>query len=205
VGLPLRLIVFGATGATGRQVIDRALAAGHVVTAFARDTAFEHEGVKVIHGNVLDQPGVTAAIRGHDAVFSGLGTKPWKHEDICSQGTRVIAAGMKEAGVKRIVVISSQGVGDSSVGTFAKPFVSLFLGKSFRDKAVMEDELAATDLEWTIVRPGMLTNGKSRGTWRAGEHGELAGGMISRADVAAFTLRELADNTWLRKRPSVAW
>jgi len=188
------------------QVIDQAIAAAHEVTAFVRSPAFKAPPpVKVVTGSVLDADAVAAAIRGHDAVFSGLGTKPWRHEDICSQGTAVIAAAMKQVGVKRLVVMSSQGVGDSSVGALAKPFVSVLLRKSFHDKGVMEEALAATDLDWTALRPGLLTNGTARGAWRTGEQLELVGGKIARADVAAFALRELAENAWVRKRPVVVW
>jgi uncharacterized protein YbjT (DUF2867 family) len=200
------LIVFGATGATGKLVIDQAIAAGHVVTAFVRSPDYKAPpGVNVVTGSVLDAVAVTGAIRGHDAVFSGLGTKPWRHEDICSQGTAVIAAAMKQVGVRRLVVMSSQGVGDSEIGGVAGSIAGALLRKSFRDKGVMEQALAATELDWTVLRPGMLTNGTARGTWRTGEHREVIGGKIARADVAAFALRELADNAWVRKCPSVVW
>jgi hypothetical protein len=112
---------------------------------------------------------------------------------------------MAAAGTERIVVMSSMGVGDSRLGFFGNLFGKLVLRKALRDKGVMEDELATTKLDWISVRPGLLTNGKPRGTWRADDSGALRGGRIARADVAAFMLQQLADDTWLRRRPAIVW
>jgi putative NADH-flavin reductase len=202
----MRLIVFGASGGTGRAVVEQASAVGHEVTAFVRSPDFTAvPAVNIVRGSVLDRSAVTAAVRGHDAVFSALGTRPWRHEDISSQGTAVISAAMAAAGVHRIIVVSTQGIGNSSVGTMTKPIVALILRKAFHDKAMMEEALAATDLEWTIVRPGLLTNGKPRGEWRTDDQGVLRGGKIARADVAAFVVKELTEKQWVRKRPTLVW
>jgi uncharacterized protein YbjT (DUF2867 family) len=113
----------------------------------------------------------------------------------------VIAGAMRTAGVRRIIALSSQGVGDSTLGALGRMFGALVLRKSFRDKQVMEDELAAGDLDWIVVRPGLLSNGQGRGRWRTAVDGSLRGGSIARADVAAFMLQQLASDEWLRKRP----
>lgn len=200
--------MFGATGGTGRALLDLAPAAGHEVTAFVRDPdklGAPRAGVRVVRGDVLDEAQVTEAVRGHDAVLSALGTRPWRHVDICSGGTRVIAAAMRAAGVRRLIVLSSQGVGGSPMGTFGSLGAAMFLRKAFADKQAMEDELAHTDLDWTIVRPGLLTNGKPRGTWRVADDNSLVGGRIARADVAAFMLAQLASDRWLRKLPVIVW
>src|SRR5436190_22398837 len=112
---------------------------------------------------------------------------------------------MAETGVRRILVLSSQGVGDSRLGPIARMGASVVLRRSLADKHVMEQQLAATDLEWTAVRPGLLTNGAARGTWRAADDGSLTGGMIGRADVAAFMLLQLTSTEWLRRRPVLVW
>jgi hypothetical protein len=82
---------------------------------------------------------------------------------------------------------------------------SLFLAKSFRDKQAMEVMLADSDREWIVVRPGLLTNGPARGTWRTDVDGAITNGKIARADVAAFMLQQLASDDWLRKRPVIVW
>jgi putative NADH-flavin reductase len=202
----VKLIVFGATGATGRSLVDQALAGGHEVTAFVRSPdALAGTGAHVVAGDVLDPAAVAAAMPGHAAVLSALGTKPWKHVDICSRGIASIIAAMQAANVRRVVAMSSQGVGDSRVGPVAGIFTRLILARSFRDKLAMEEALGATDLEWIVVRPGLLTNGPPRGRWRCDASGALRGGRIARADVAAFMLGELAGSAWLHKRPVIVW
>ena len=196
----MRVIVFGASGGTGRCV----LAASADATAFVRDPAALDGRGNIVTGSVLDSAQVEAAIRGHDVVISALGTRPWRHQDICSEGTRVIATAMAAAGVRRLLCVSSQGVGDSKMGTAGNMF-GFVLRRSFRDKAAMEALLDTTDLDWTVVRPGMLTNGAARGTWRAADGGELVGGKIARADVAAFMLKEATANEWVRRRPTLVW
>ncbi|MEO7092432.1 MAG: NAD(P)H-binding protein, partial [Polyangiales bacterium] len=97
----MRLVVFGATGATGKLVVEQAIAAGHEVTLS-----------KVRFGTEGELAQTTELVGGHDVVLSCLGTRPWKHVNICSEGTRVIAAAMGGAGVRRLIAMSSQGVGD---------------------------------------------------------------------------------------------
>jgi putative NADH-flavin reductase len=200
----VKIIVFGATGGTGQQIVEQAIAAGHEVTVFARGGG-QMSRAKVVTGDVLDRAAVADAVRGQDAVLSALGTRPWKHVDICSGGISSILPAMRSAGVKRVVAMSSQGVGDSKMGTLGKIGASLFLAKSFRDKLAMEVMLADSDREWIVVRPGLLTNGVARGTWRTDVDGDIVGGKISRADTAAFMLRQLTDDTWLRKKPVLVW
>lgn len=196
----MKLIVFGATGGTGRALIDQGLAAGHDVTAFSR-SAFETPA-RQIRGDIFDCAQVTEAVRGHDAVLSCLGTRPWRHQDVCSGGIASIVPAMNETGVRRVIVVSSQGVGDSKLGLFGKLGKPL-LRRSFADKLAMEQQLAASDVEWIVVRPALLTNGALRGTCRAADDNSLTGGSIGRADVAAFTLAQLTSDRWLRKMPVI--
>jgi putative NADH-flavin reductase len=200
----VKLIVFGATGATGQCLVEQALAAGHEVTVFARRTGAMTRA-RVIDGDVLDHATVAEAIRGHDAVLSALGTRPWKHVDVCSGGIAAILPAMQAAGVNRVVAMSSQGVGDSKLDAVGRLGASLLLAKAFRDKLAMEVMLADSDREWIVVRPGTLTNATPRGQWRTDVDGEIEGGKICRADVAAFMLQQLASDDWLRKRPVVVW
>jgi len=103
----MQLIVFGGTGATGRALIEQAADTGHTVTAFVRSPdklGSLRERVRVVTGEVFDEASVAAAIRGHDVVLSALGTRPWRHVDICAGGTRIIARAMRSVGVRRIIV-----------------------------------------------------------------------------------------------------
>jgi putative NADH-flavin reductase len=206
----LKVIVFGATGGTGRALLDQALGAGHDVTAFVRDPA-ALDGldarIRVIAGDALEASSVADAVAGHDAVLSALGTRPWRHVDICSGGIRSIVPAMRGAGIRRVVALSSLGVGDSwsQMSTAMRIGSRLLLSRAFRDKAAMEHQLRETDLEWVIPRPALLTDGKPRGVWRAADDGSIHGGKIARADVAAFMLAQLSSDTWLRKLPVLAY
>ena len=195
----MKLIVFGATGGTGLSIIDQALAANHEVTAFAR-SPFESKA-RVVQGNVLDSAEVAKAIAGHDVVFSCLGTRPWRHTDICSQGIDSIIRAMEATNVRRLIAMSTQGIGDSKLGFFGGLGAGLFLRKAFADKDRMEQRMAASDRDWIVVRPGLLTNGKLRGVCRAADDNSLVGGTIGRADVAAFMLEQIESTEWLRRRP----
>lgn len=206
----MKLIVFGPTGGTGKAAVEQAAAAGHQVTAFARRPAMlgdvaSRPGVTVVTGDALEPAAVTAAIAGHDAVLSALGTRPWRHVDICSRGTAVIVPAMQAAGVRRIIALSSLGVAESwsQMGAGSRAMAWLFLRMAFRDKAAMEQLLRDGDRDWIVVRPGLLTSGKPRGTWRVADDGSLSGGRIARADVATFMLAQLTDDTWLRKLPVI--
>ena len=195
----MKLVVFGPTGGTGRELIRQALAAGHDVTAFSRrpfDTP-----AKLVTGDVLDRTAVGDAVRGHDVVLSALGTRPWRHVDICSGGVAQMIPAMQAAGVRRIIVMSSLGVGEPKAGLVVRLGGALLLRKSFRDKHAMETLLAGSDLDWIAVRPGFLTNGKPRGAWRVADDGSLKNGRISRADTAAFMLQQLVSPEWVRRRP----
>ena len=201
------MLVFGATGGTGAAIIDACIALGQPLTAFVRDPARlgKHAAaVAAIQGDVFDAAAVAAAIPGHDAVVSALGTRPWRHTDVCSVGTRHIIAGMKAAGVRRVVVVSSMGAGDNraQASTATRVAAATVLKRALDDKTVMEDELRASGLDWVIVRPTLLTSGKRQGV-RAAADGSIRSGSIARADVADFVLAQLGSDTWLHQAPLV--
>jgi putative NADH-flavin reductase len=203
----MKLIVFGPTGGTGRWLLEQGPALGHVMTAFTRRPLVQGYPVppREIIGDVLDPAAVAAAVRGHDAVLSCLGTRPWRHVDICSRGIASIIPAMQAANIKRIVAMSSIGVGEPKAGIIVRLGGAILLRKAFRDKLAMEQALEQSNREWIVVRPGFLTDGKPRGKWRAADDGSLKGGTISRADTAAFMLQQLSSNEWLRKRPVLVW
>ena len=209
-----RVLVVGATGPSGQQLVKQALERGFEVTALARDPSkieTTHPRLRVVRGNVLEPATLDAAVEGQDAVVSALGHRRiFSPSSVQSEGTRNVLAAMSKHGVRRFVCETSLGLGNS-VGRMGLPgtllFLPVFLAIYFWDKSGQEQVIAASDREWVIVRPGILTNGARRGTYR---HGVDAGsyivpGRISRADVADFMLNQLTDNTYLRRAAGVVW
>lgn len=207
----MKLIVFGPTGGTGRALLEQALAGGHAVTAFARNTAAvtPRPGLTIVAGSVLDAAAVDAAVARHDAVLSALGGRPWRRSPVCEPAIRNMTAAMTRHGVRRIVAISTLGAGETraTVGWFTRNVIfRLVLAGEVADKEAMERHLAVTNLDWTVVRVGILTDGAMRGAFRACDDGSVAGmGKIARADVAGFMLAQLEAGTWLRRKPVIVY
>jgi len=211
---PTRVLIVGATGGTGRQLVAQALERGYAVTAFVRDPSrlrVAHAQLTVLQGDVLDRASVEAAMRGQEAVVSALGHRRFFYPSrILSEGTRNILRAMEGHGVRRFVCETSLGIGDSAwrMGLYYTLFtIPAILPLYFWDKARQERIIADSDVEWVIVRPGVLTNGDKRGRVR---HGHSVGGFlwtprISRADVADFMLNQLESDAYLRAAPGVAW
>lgn len=203
---PLRLLVIGPTGGTGRQLVEQALAQGHEVTAFARNPArlpLQHPRLRIAQGDVLDPASLEPAMQGQNAVLSALGHRRFLGPSrILSEGTANILRAMKSAGVHRFICESSLGIGSTAGrgGVIATLFVyPIILPFYSWDKLRQEKLIEDSDLDWVIVRPAALTNGAARGQYR---HGPKAGNYflpvrISRADVAAFMLQQLTDDRYL--------
>jgi len=209
---PARVLVVGATGGTGRQLVAQALERGYEVTALARNPSrlrVEHPRLTTVRGDVLDEAGVAAAISGHGAVLSALGHKRYFYPTrIQSQGTLNILSAMETHGVRRFVCATSLGLGESvgRLGLLYTFFVTpAILPFYFWDKTRQERAIAASGVEWVIVRPGALTHGEKRGRVK---HGPGIGSLlwtvrVSRADVASFMLDQLESNAYLRTAPGV--
>ena len=189
----MRLLVLGATGGTGRQLVEQAPSHGHEVTAFARAT----------HGDATDPDAIARAVPRHDAVISALGRRAtFKSDRLIERSMRALAPAMERAGVQRLIVVSAFGVGESrrDAPLIPRLMYRLLLGDIFADKLAAEDYLRGTSLDWTVLYPVLLTNGPRTGRYRAGERLDLQGvPKISRADVADFILRELRDAAYVRK------
>ena len=211
-GAPRKLLVLGATGPTGRHVVDQALAAGHTVTAFVRDPAklpVQHERLRIVKGDLTtDGPALAGAMRGQDAVISAIGVgQSLSPRRLFELSTPRVIAAMGQAGVKRLVQISAFGVGDTfaQIPTLPKIFVRTLLAGIYADKERGEEILTKSPLDWTIVYPAGLTNGPRTGNYRFGEHLEMHGfPTIPRADVADLMLRAVADPEMVRRRLLVA-
>jgi uncharacterized protein YbjT (DUF2867 family) len=202
----MKLLVIGATGPTGREVVRQAVAAGHAVTAAARNpaTAGFDAPVSVVRADVTDRASLDAAVIGQDAVVSVVGTKlSRKPTTMLSEGTRHLAAAMRSAGVLRLVCVTGIGAGDSrGHGGFVYNWIvqPLLLNEIYKDKTRQEQVVRESALDWTIVRPATLSNGPVTDRVRAIEN--LAGvqaSKVSRADVAAWIVRTIDDVATLRK------
>ena len=211
---PNRILVIGATGGTGRQLLEQALERGYTVTALVRDPSklgAEHPQLKIIRGDVLDYETVAAAVANQDAVLSALGHKRFFYPNqILSDGTRNVIQAMETHGVRRFVCETALGIGDTAgrlglLYTFIViPFVLPFY---FFDKTRQERLIARSNAEWVIVRPGVLTNSRRRGSYRHGRRvgNFITGGRISRADVADFMLDQLESDAYLGTAPGLIW
>ena len=201
----MKIVIFGSSGGTGRELVRQGLAAGHEVTAFARSAAAiteEHRALRVVEGSVTDPIAVAAAVKGQDAVLSALGAKGKVR--ICAPGMANILAAMKIAHVPRVIAVSSFGAAESRDGSFYSRLVWLLLRDRMEDKCAMESVIADSNLEWTVVRPPALTNGKRTGRYQVGMHIRMpVVAKISRADVADFILRELASPRFVRLAPTI--
>lgn len=213
-GNRLHILIIGATGGTGRQLVRQALELGHQVTAFVRAPAklkIEHPNLRVVKGNVLDYASVESAMRGQNAVVCALGHKRWFYPNkILFEGTRNILRAMKTCDVPRLVCESSLGIGNSvgRLGLLYTFFViPLILPFIFWDKVRQEKLIAESGVDWVIVRPAVLTNGAARGSYRHGPNlgNFLRTNRISRADVADFMLKQLTDDTYLGTAVAVCW
>jgi putative NADH-flavin reductase len=207
----MNILIVGATRGIGRQLVEQALAAGHSVTALVREPrrlAAQHERLKVVKGDILDPVSVARAMAGQDAVCCTIGVNvPLPPVTVFSEGTRNLLEAMKKAGVKRLVCVTGIGAGDSKGhgGFFYDCVVRPFLfWPVYADKDRQESLIKASDADWTIVRPGFLTNGPLTKNYRTPT--DLTGvtaGWISRADVAHFMLNALESNQFLRQTPLV--
>jgi putative NADH-flavin reductase len=208
----MRLAVFGATGGTGRQLVEQALAQGHEVTAVVRDPArlpVEHSRLRVVQADVFDPASIKPALEGTDAVLSALGPPPPPRADdvtVCSRAVRSILQAMLDAGVRRIVVVS--GAWDPGDGALhrvlLRPLLHRVFGRLYADVALMEAQLQDSSTEWTIFRPPLLTNGPLSGRYRTMLGRNASGFRVSRADLADAMLRSLEDAATVRTTVGIA-
>ena len=204
---PRKILVLGATGGTGQQVISRALQQGHQVTALVRNPqrlTVRDDRLRVLAGSVTDDSQALAdAVRDQAAVISTLGAgRSFKSGGLISQSMGRTVRAMEDHGVRRLIFTSAFGVGDTrrDVPLGPRIFVRLLLQDIYRDKELGEATLRASGLDWTLVYPAGLVDGPATGQCRAGERLSLSGfPRIARADVADFLLAQLDDTTYLRK------
>jgi putative NADH-flavin reductase len=206
----MKIIVFGATGGTGVHVVQQALEQGHKVTAFVRDPRklnITNHHLKIAQGDVLQPTSIDQAMPGHDTVICCLGKPATKAGKLRSAGTQNIIHSAEKHGVSRLICQTSLGYADSKPVLKFTPFVfreiivPFLLKRTFEDHLLQEELVRKSNLNWTIVRPGTLTEGQRTGAYKTGfrydDHTVKV--KVSRADVADFMVKCLADNRSFRQ------
>lgn len=205
----MRLAIFGATGGTGLEVTRQALEKGHSVRVLLRNPnrmPLSNEKMRIVLGNVLDHESVTKTILGSDAVLSCLGQRNLlRNTRVVSVGTHLMMSVMKEQGVRRLVVESASGAGESlaQASLLQRVIFATLLWAPYQDKNMMEPDVKASGLEWTIVRPTALTNGQRTGRYVVSVGTAPKTFSVTRADVATSMLRAVEERLWIGEAPTV--
>lgn len=192
----MKIGLIGGTRGVGLQVLKQALQQQHTITVLARtpsklDEFKTNENLIIVHGDVMNRESVDKVVKDQDVIINCLGSASLSGEEtkICSNGTKILLESMKELNIKNLITVTSFGVGDSWNQT--RLSVAFFLGfvirHLIRDKNIQDKMIQESNLDWITVRPGRLTDGALTGKYRFGKG--IAGGMISRADVADFILK----------------
>ncbi len=202
----MKVLIFGATGKTGRILVTQGLEKGHLLTALVRNPAgltIKHRHLLLAQGDILNPRDVQKAVKGQEVVISVLGNKTaqalWKPNTVISEGVRNILAAMEEQKVRRLLFVSSFGV-SQKIFLPEKLFIRIILKNIFADLPKQEELIKTSSLAWTIVRPARLVNTPRTGQYRVGE--KLPIGLfskISRADVADFLLKNVKKSVFINK------
>lgn len=221
----MKLTIFAATGGIGRQLLEQAVAAGHDVTAIARNPRnLPATPARVVAANLAtaDAAVLESAVGGADAVLSALGARTKADTGVAARGTRAITGAMLATGGRRLIVVSAAPIGtvpspgrphpprhDPGDGFLIRylgdPIIKRVFHAHYADLAQMEDILRDSDLDWTVVRPPRLTDKPVTGKYRTAYGQNIRGGaFVSRADVAHYMLRALDQPETFRQTVGIA-
>jgi uncharacterized protein YbjT (DUF2867 family) len=208
----VHLFVLGATGATGREVVRQAIGAGHRLTAYGRrpgDLPVDDPALTIVTGDVTDVEALAVALPQHDAVISTLGVprgpRTLRNNTLIARSTRALVGAADRTGVRRVVMLSAFGVGDSyqKASLFARFLYRTVVADIFRDKQEGESTLRASDLDWTLAYPVTLNNKPGAGSYLAiplEATADVPGlPVLPRADLADFLIRAAGDDTYVRQ------
>ncbi len=203
----MNVLVIGAAGKTGNLVVERALAAGHAVTAFVHNPDYAHGGVRVISGDAGNPSDVRRAVAGQNAVIDALGGKtPYKATDLETSAARNVVTAMQAEGVRRLIVISMMGVGDSAEQApfwYEHLLLPTFLHGATPDKTHMEATVQADSIDYIIARPPVLSDDPATGSYTVIPSPNKAH-KITRTDLAQFLVDQLTSDRYLGQAVVVA-
>ena len=206
------VLIIGASKGIGLETTRQALEAGHHVRALARSAtamALADSKLEKVRGDALKNQDVEAALMGVDVVIQTLGVglgDMIRPVHLFSDATRVLIAAMKARSVRRLICVTGFGAGDSraSISWLQRLPFQIVFGRAYDDKSLQERLIKESGLDWTIVRPGVLTSGPRTGRYEVlAEASQWRNGIISRADVAAFLVRQIEDGSYVHKAPVV--
>ena len=206
----MRVLIIGASKGIGLETTRQALDAGHDVRALARSAtaiAISNPSLEKMQGNALKTEDVEAALVGMGVVIQTLGVglgELFRPVHLFSDATRVLIAAMKRQDIKRLICVTGFGAGDSraSISCLQRLPFQIVFGRAYDDKSLQEQLIKESELDWTIARPGVLTSGPRTGQYQIlSEASQWRNGIISRADVAEFLVRQIGDQTYIHKAP----
>ena len=209
----MKLTIFGATGGTGKQVVEQAVAAGNHVVAYVRNPSkleFIHKNLTIVEGELADQMMIEQAVSGVDAVISVLGPRGGSKDKPITRGMQNIITAMNKYGVRRLIVSSTLSVKDPNdlpdfKAKFLVNFVKLTMRSAYEEIISVAETVRKSDLDWTILRLTTLTNNLKSGKVKVGYLGKGEVGMrISRADLAEFILKQVQNTKYLRQSPVIS-
>lgn len=203
------VLIVGASKGIGLETTRQAIAGGHQVRALARSVAglgLSDPGPEKIQGDALNSRDIEAALDGMDVVIQTLGVSSlrelFRPVSLFSDATRILVGAMEGKGVKRLICVTGFGAGDSraSISCLQRlPFQAVF-GRAYADKSAQERLIKDSTLDWTIARPGVLTNGRRTGRYKILDEASMwRNGIISRSNVADFLVRQIEDQNYIRK------
>jgi putative NADH-flavin reductase len=206
----VRVLIMGASRGIGLEATRQALEAGHEVRAMARSVdriSFSDPKLTKVRGDAVSSQDVNAVLIGIDVVIQTLGVgfgELLRPVHLFSTATRVLIEALRTQGIKRLICVTGFGAGESraSIGYLQRlPFLMVF-GRAYADKGLQERLIEQSGLDWTIARPGVLTGGPRTGRYRIlTEASQWRNGLISRADIAEFLVRQIEDRTYVRQAP----
>lgn len=206
----MNVVVFGATGQTGKHIVRLLVDSGQTVTAFARDpnqVDTLHGVVRVVSGDARDTSAVASALAGQDAVVSAIGPRSLKKDYLQEVFMGNVTTAMEQEGIRRFIGLSARGAGDSikQSNLLMKTVRNTLLKNIYDDKDRGETRLIDSAIDYTLVRPGRLSNKPATGQVRASSEGKGLRTAMSREDVASYMVSQLNDTSWIRKCPLIGY